>query len=152
VGSHHFRHPLQRAVVSAFARGSGRGYPDQAFFRTYPRLRPSHGVSHNKTEAGGTQIGTRSDRRRPIPHNTTKWERFTALVNTPVLGGTADGWKRAISLLGGRLPEGAMLVSTVHDSTRQVSPASFPPSKRGTRPVLLESNRGSVPVQFPPSR
>ncbi|MBN8459393.1 MAG: bifunctional DNA primase/polymerase [Verrucomicrobia bacterium] len=86
-----------------------------AFFRTYSRLRQWHGQSHNTSEAGIAEVRTRTGRRRLIPGNSTPWERFTALVNTPVQGGTADGMKRAIVLLSGRLPEGAMIVSTVHD-------------------------------------
>jgi DNA polymerase-1 len=50
--------------------------------------------------------------RHGIAHD---WERFTALVNTPVQGGTADGMKRAIILVSKRLPQAARIVSTVHD-------------------------------------
>ena len=72
-------------------------------------------MSHNHAEAGVTEVRTRTGRRRLIPTTASDWERFTALVNTPVQGGTADGMKRAITLVASRLPEGAMLVSTVHD-------------------------------------
>jgi DNA polymerase-1 len=86
-----------------------------AFFRSYPRLRQWHGESHNRAERGVTEVRTRTGRQRLIPTNASDWERFTALVNTPVQGGAADGMKRAITLVASRLPEGAMLVSTVHD-------------------------------------
>jgi DNA polymerase I-like protein with 3'-5' exonuclease and polymerase domains len=86
-----------------------------AFFRTYSRLRQWHGVSHNAARDGVTEVRTRSGRRRLIPETASEWERFTALVNTPVQGGTADGMKLAITMTAGRLPEGAFLVSTVHD-------------------------------------
>jgi DNA polymerase-1 len=86
-----------------------------AFFRSYPRLRQWHGVSHNQAERGVSEVRTRIGRHRLIPSAASNWERFTALVNTPVQGGTADGMKRAITLVASRLPEGAMLVSTVHD-------------------------------------
>jgi DNA polymerase-1 len=87
----------------------------QAFFRTYSRLRQWHGLSHNQAESGVTEVRTRSGRRRLIPGTASDWERFTALVNTPVQGGTADGMKQALVLIAERLPESARIVSTVHD-------------------------------------
>ena len=87
----------------------------QAFFRTYSRLRQWHGLSHNQAQAGVTEVRTRTGRRRLIPTTATDWERFTALVNTPVQGGTADGMKQALILIDQRLPQSARIVSTVHD-------------------------------------
>ena len=87
----------------------------QAFFRTYSRLRQWHGRSHNQAEAGVTEVRTRTGRRRLVPEKASEWERFTALVNTPVQGGTADGMKHALILINDRLPESARIVSTVHD-------------------------------------
>ncbi len=58
---------------------------------------------------------TRTGRRRLIPATASDWERFTALVNTPVQGGTADGMKHALVLIHDRLPKSARIVSTVHD-------------------------------------
>ena len=87
----------------------------QAFFRTYSRLRQWHGLSHNQAEAGVTEVRTRTGRRRLIPTTASEWERFTALVNTPVQGGTADGMKHALILIDQRLPKSARIVSTVHD-------------------------------------
>ena len=87
----------------------------QAFFRTYSRLRQWHGRSHNQAEAGVTEVRTRTGRRRLIPTTANDWERFTALVNTPVQGGTADGMKQALILIDQRLPQSARIVSTVHD-------------------------------------
>ena len=86
-----------------------------AFFRTYSRLRQWHGLSHQQAEAGVTEVRTRAGRRRLIPTTATDWERFTALVNTPVQGGTADGMKHALILIDQRLPKSARIVSTVHD-------------------------------------
>lgn len=86
-----------------------------AFFRTYTRLRQWHGESRNLADQGVSEVRTRTGRRRLVPESASVWERFTALVNTPVQGGTADGMKRAITLVASRLPEGAALVSTVHD-------------------------------------
>ena len=87
----------------------------QAFFRTYSRLRQWHGRSHQLAESGVTEVRTRSGRRRLIPDKASEWERFTALVNTPVQGGTADGMKHALILIQERLPSTARIVSTVHD-------------------------------------
>jgi DNA polymerase-1 len=87
----------------------------QAFFRTYSRLRQWHGLSHNTAADGVTEVRTRTGRRRLIPNNASEWERFTALVNTPVQGGTADGMKHALILIHERLPKSARIVSTVHD-------------------------------------
>lgn len=87
----------------------------QAFFRAYSRLRQWHGQSHQLAEAGVSEVRTRSGRRRLIPDNASEWERFTALVNTPVQGGTADGMKQALILIEERLPSTARIVSTVHD-------------------------------------
>ncbi len=95
--------------------------PDQAqairaaFFRTYTRLRQWHGESRHRAEQGITEVRTRLGRRRLIPASASEWERFTALVNTPVQGGTADGMKMAIATVARQLPEGAWIVSTVHD-------------------------------------
>lgn len=85
------------------------------FFRTYDRLRQWHGVSRNQADTGAREVRTVLGRRRLIPETASEWERFTALVNTPVQGSCADGMKRAIVLLAQRLPEGARLLSTVHD-------------------------------------
>jgi DNA polymerase-1 len=85
------------------------------FFRTYSRLRQWHGTSHNQAEEGVTEVRTRTGRRRLIPEKASEWERFTALVNTPVQGGTADGMKHALILIHERLPKSARIVSTVHD-------------------------------------
>lgn len=86
-----------------------------AFFRTYGHLRQWHGESHQQAEQGVTEVRTRLGRRRLIPGTATEWERFTALVNTPVQGGCADGMKQAIVTLAERLPHTARIISTVHD-------------------------------------
>ena len=87
----------------------------KAFFRTYSCLRQWHGISHQQAEQGVTEVRTRTGRRRLIPTTASEWERFTALVNTPVQGGTADGMKHALILIHERLPKTARIVSTVHD-------------------------------------
>jgi DNA polymerase I len=86
-----------------------------AFFRTYGHIRQWHGESRLAAERGISEVRTRLGRRRLVPRGTDGWERFTALVNTPVQGGCADGMKRAIVLLAPRLPDSARILSTVHD-------------------------------------
>lgn len=87
----------------------------KAFFRTYGALRQWHGESHVKAGEGIRNVRTVIGRRRIIPPEASEWNRFTALVNTPVQGGCADGMKRAMILLADRLPDGCRMVSTVHD-------------------------------------
>lgn len=85
------------------------------FFHTYGALRQWHGESHVKAEHGIGEVRTVLGRRRLIPEIASEWERFTALVNTPVQGSCADGMKQAIVNLAAKLPTGARLISTVHD-------------------------------------
>ena len=87
----------------------------QKFFATYGSLRQWHGASHRQAERGVEEVRTITGRRRLIPPTASAWERFTALVNTPVQGGSADGIKQALVDLAARLPDGAKIVSTVHD-------------------------------------
>ncbi len=95
------------------------------FFRTYDRLRQWHGTSRNKADGGAREVRTVLGRRRLISETASEWERFTALVNTPVQGGCADGMKRALVLLAGRLPAEARLLSTVHDEVIVEVPESM---------------------------
>ncbi len=95
------------------------------FFRTYDRLRQWHGTSRNQADAGVREVRTVLGRRRLIPETASEWERFTALVNTPVQGGCADGMKRALVLLAGRLPTEARLLSTVHDEVIVEAPETI---------------------------
>jgi DNA polymerase I-like protein with 3'-5' exonuclease and polymerase domains len=95
------------------------------FFRTYDRLRQWHGISHNKADEGAREVRTVLGRRRLIPETASEWERFTALVNTPVQGGCADGMKQALVLLAQRLPTEARLISTVHDEVLVEAPEAM---------------------------
>ena len=87
----------------------------QKFFATYGSLRQWHGQSHRLAEQGVSEVRTSLGRRRLIESSATEWERFTALVNTPVQGGCADGIKAAMIALPSRLPAKASIISTVHD-------------------------------------
>jgi DNA polymerase I-like protein with 3'-5' exonuclease and polymerase domains len=95
------------------------------FFRTYGSLRQWHGESRNKADAGAREVRTVLLRRRLIPETASEWERFTALVNTPVQGGCADGMKQALVLIAQRLPDGARLISTVHDEVLVEAPEAL---------------------------
>lgn len=92
------------------------------FFRTYGALRQWHGESRVKADKGAREVRTVLGRRRLIPETASEWERFTALVNTPVQGGCADGMKRALVMLAERLPASARLISTVHDEVLVEAP------------------------------
>jgi DNA polymerase I-like protein with 3'-5' exonuclease and polymerase domains len=94
----------------------------RAFFRTYGALRQWHGESHNIAERGVGEVRTVLGRRRLIPKDADAWQQFTALVNTPVQGGCADGMKRALVLIASRLPANSRLISTVHDEVIVESP------------------------------
>ena len=87
----------------------------KAFFRTYGSLRQWHGESHVNAQKGVREVRTILGRRRLIPESADEWQRFTALVNTPVQGSCADGMKRALVLTASRLPDSASIISTVHD-------------------------------------
>jgi DNA polymerase-1 len=95
------------------------------FFRTYGHLRQWHGESRNKADAGAREVRTVMGRRRLIPETASEWERFTALVNTPVQGGCADGMKQAIIRIAQLLPPEARLISTVHDEVLVEAPEAM---------------------------
>jgi DNA polymerase-1 len=95
------------------------------FFRTYGHLRQWHGESRNKADAGAREVRTVMGRRRLIPETASEWERFTALVNTPVQGGCADGMKQAIIRIAQLLPPEARLISTVHDEVLVEAPEAI---------------------------
>lgn len=85
------------------------------FFAAYPALARWHDECWRLASAKASEVRTRSGRRRLIPPGADRWQRFTALVNTPVQGSCADGIKRAMITIARTLPEGCDLVSTVHD-------------------------------------
>ena len=87
----------------------------KAFFRNYDQLHRWHDESNNTAEIGVSEVRTVLGRRRLMPSDADAWQRFTALVNTPVQGSCADGMKKALLLIAARLPESARLISTVHD-------------------------------------
>ncbi len=109
---------LMRYAASSYGVSLSEGQAQEirkAFFHTYTKLRQWHARCRQDADYGEKEARTRLGRRRLIPGNASSWERFTARVNMPVQGGTADGMKKAIILVAQRIPEGAHLVATVHD-------------------------------------
>jgi DNA polymerase I-like protein with 3'-5' exonuclease and polymerase domains len=85
------------------------------FFSTYPELARWHADCWKAASEKAGEARTRLGRRRLIAPGADRWHRFTALVNSPVQGGCADGIKLAMLALSKALPENAKIVSTVHD-------------------------------------
>ncbi len=118
----------------------------RAFFRTYGSLRQWHGLSRNQADAGAREVRTILGRRRLIGETASEWERFTALVNTPVQGGCADGMKRALLLLAQRLPAGTRLISTVHDEVIVEAPDALAEQTRAlVQAAMIEAMAALFP-------
>ena len=140
-------------LVKYAASSYGVALPEDAakeirakFFRTYGQLRQWHGESHLQAEKGVREVRTVLGRRRLIPPEASAWERFTALVNTPVQGGCADGMKRALVQLASALPPSARIVSTVHDEIIVEAPESEGESVRQTvEAVMIEAMAALFP-------
>lgn len=116
------------------------------FFDTYGSLRQWHGLSRVSAEKGVQEIRTISGRRRLIPPSATEWERFTALVNTPVQGGCADGLKQALIDLSAALPDGAKIISTVHD---EIIVECSEAQAEAVRDLLPATMRNAMAALFP---
>ena len=86
-----------------------------AFFSAYPALAAWHKAAWAKVRQGAGETRTRTGRRRLIPAEQSRWNRFTSLVNTPVQGLGADGMKLALIRLHRELPDGSRIILTVHD-------------------------------------
>ena len=104
------------------------------------------GLTVDIAERGVGEVRTVLGRRRLIPKDADAWQRFTALVNTPVQGGCADGMKRALVLIASRLPAGARLISTVHDEVIVESPEA---DAEAVCAVVRESMISSMTELFP---
>jgi DNA polymerase I-like protein with 3'-5' exonuclease and polymerase domains len=116
------------------------------FFRTYGHLRQWHGESRNKADAGAREVRTVLGRRRLLPETASEWERFTALVNTPVQGGCADGMKQALVLIAQQLPAEARLISTVHDEVLVEAPEAMANEVRDlVQAIMIEAMAALFP-------
>jgi len=86
------------------------------FFSAYTGLREWHKTARKMAAESTQSVRTVSGRVQWLPEGEeAKWPRFTALVNTPVQGGSADALKQAMVDLADKLPHTASIVSTVHD-------------------------------------
>jgi DNA polymerase-1 len=116
------------------------------FFARYKGLSRWHSKAWEKARAKATEVRTRLGRRRLIPPGASEWERFTALVNTEVQGGAADGMKLALVDLAPRLPTGAAIISTVHDEVIVEAPSELADQIRElTQTVMIDSMAGLYP-------
>ena len=85
-------------------------------------------------------------RRRLLPETASEWERFTALVNTPVQGGCADGMKQALVLIAQQLPAEARLISTVHDEVLVEAPEAMANEVRDlVQAIMIEAMAALFP-------
>jgi len=88
----------------------------QKFFDEYKHLREWHSQAHKDASSNCEVLSTKFGRKRWLPmEGDVRWQRVATLLNAPVQGGAADVIKTAIIALQAKLPEGAGLVSTVHD-------------------------------------
>ena len=119
------------------------------FFSAYTGLREWHKNARKMVAQGVQSVRTVLGRIQRLPKGAeTKWPRFTALVNTPVQGGSADALKQAMVGLSGQLPPGAGIVSTVHDELVVEAPLkNVEAVKKLLEDVMIES--AAVPVPRP---
>lgn len=89
------------------------------WFDAYHGIREWHEDAWDDVRGGEEDAFTQIGRRRTVElddgDGKNEWKRFTNLVNTTVQGTAADGMKLALWKLLKRLPEGAKLISTIHD-------------------------------------
>ena len=119
------------------------------FFDAYPGLKAWHEDAWRKARAGVCAVRTVSGRRRQIPATSSAWDRFTALVNTPVQGGAADGLKAAMVALAQRIPAGAHTVLTVHDELVVMCPEA---SGQQVSKIVQQIMKESMAQMFPSTR
>lgn len=116
------------------------------FFKTYPALKVWHGKAWQHVDQYPEWAKTLIGRRRLIPRDASNWDCFTALVNTPIQGSTADGIKYAIVLLSQRLPDDACIVSTVHDELVVECPKQ---DAEGVRTLMINTMTEAMSDLFP---
>jgi DNA polymerase-1 len=86
------------------------------FFDVYPGFKQWHERNWRKAKNLVREVRTKTGRRRLLPRESEMgWQRFTGLVNTAVQRGCADGLKYAMVAVSHQLPQGAGIVSAVHD-------------------------------------
>jgi DNA polymerase-1 len=85
------------------------------FFKRHQELARWHSQVRQKVSSSVSEVRTRLGRRRLISAAADGGKRFRLFANTEIQGGAADGMKQAMVDLAEKLPEGAFIVSTVHD-------------------------------------
>jgi hypothetical protein len=116
------------------------------FFGIYRKLGKWHAKARREARTAINAVRTRLGRRRLIPCGASEWDRFTALVNTPVQGGTADGMKQALIFAAQRIPEEARIVATVHDEIVVECPEEV---TEQVREILIGSMTEAMAALFP---
>jgi DNA polymerase-1 len=118
------------------------------FFDEYKHLREWHNQANEDAGSNREVLSTQLGRKRWLPmEGDVQWQRFTALLNAPVQGGAADVIKTAITGLQAKLPEGAGMVSTVHDELIVEVPLKDAETvKKLVEGVMLESAASLYPT------
>jgi DNA polymerase-1 len=117
------------------------------FFDEYKHLREWHSQAEKGASSSCEVLSTKLGRKRWLPmEGDVRWQRFTALLNAPVQGGAADVIKAAIIDLQAKLPEGAGIVSTVHDELIVEAPLKNTEAvKKLMEDVMIESAASLYP-------
>jgi DNA polymerase I len=91
---------------------------------------------------GRTLLGRR---RLPTP-DADDWDKFQLLINHPVQGTAADGYKRALVRLHAELPPGVLIIGCVHDEVILEAPETLGVTvKEWARKVMVEEMGAILP-------
>ena len=120
----------------------------QKFFDEYKHLREWHSQAHKDASSNCEVLSTKFGRKRWLPmEGDVRWQRVATLLNAPVQGGAADVIKTAIIALQAKLPEGAGLVSTVHDELIVEAPLkNVEAIKKLMEDIMIESAASLYPT------
>ena len=118
------------------------------FFDEYKHLREWHSQAHKDASSNCEVLSTKFGRKRWLPmEGDVRWQRVATLLNAPVQGGAADVIKTAIIALQAKLPEGAGLVSTVHDELIVEAPLkNVEAIKKLMEDIMIESAASLYPT------
>lgn len=114
------------------------------FFEAYPKIKAWHEGCWKQVRDGVSEARTIYGRRRFIPAEAKEWNRFTALVNTPVQGTCADGIKIALRALAECLPATSAIVGTVHDEIIVEAQESEADGVRDLVDTLMRDSMGKL--------
>jgi DNA polymerase I-like protein with 3'-5' exonuclease and polymerase domains len=120
----------------------------QKFFDEYKHLREWHSQAHKDASSNCEVLSTKFGRKRWLPmEGDVRWQRVATLLNAPVQGGAAAVIKTAIIALQAKLPEGAGLVSTVHDELIVEAPLkNVEAIKKLMEDIMIESAASLYPT------